>query len=213
MSTTYERTDTRTLLYLMHSVRLKVTCLDELFDILWELHLLSGHMKTPATLHALAVERGLWGIPREACKIFVHCCLICSMSKRILKKQESCKPIYASTYNDRSQMDLIDMRTIEFEEYNWILRTIDLNTKYGCAIALKGKHASDVGRFAVTCTLQSLSYSTSYIPSQYYKEYSFQLGMYQVQYCHSFRINLVHTKSNTTQLSSYIPSVFSVYMT
>jgi hypothetical protein len=145
----------------------KVTCLDEVFDILWEIHHLSGHVKTPATLHSLSRERGLWGIPREACKTFVECCMVCSMSKRILKKQESCTPILAKTYNDRSQMDLIgtcaavgfyfhllpycnplfhtDMRTMEYDGYCWILRTVDLNTKYGCAVALKNKTAMLVG--------------------------------------------------------------------
>jgi hypothetical protein len=90
----------------------KVTCVDEIFDVLWDIHHQSGHVKTPATLHGLAVERGLWGIPREACRHFVLCCLVCSMSKRIMKTEETCKPIYAATYNERVQMDLIGKMTL-----------------------------------------------------------------------------------------------------
>jgi hypothetical protein len=37
------------------------------------------------------------------------------------------------------------MRSIKYEDYNWVLRCIDVNTKFGTSVPLKGKEAKTVG--------------------------------------------------------------------
>ena len=58
----------------------------QVFDILWEAHQRHGHQKTPAVLHQLVRDEGMFGIPRKACECFIACCHICSKQRRVLKK-------------------------------------------------------------------------------------------------------------------------------
>ena len=71
---------------------------------------------------------------------YIDLCTICATeSKAKSKRMKKLKPIISKTFNDRGQVDLVDMSSTPDGEYKWILHYQDHLTKFTTLRALKDK--------------------------------------------------------------------------
>lgn len=87
------------------------------------------------------------GLPRAVITKFINFCPICNL-KAIQTGQPRLNPIRSNDFNERSQLDLIDMRhspcTIGDKTYNWIAHWMDHWAKLHVLWAQEHKTASEV---------------------------------------------------------------------
>jgi hypothetical protein len=96
---------------------------DDLFEIIQEHHLRKSH----------AATRIKWLLVRECysnvCGLYVALCQY-KVNQHLPSRPEGIKPILSKTFNDRGQMDLIDMQSNIYECYTWILHYQDHLAKF-----------------------------------------------------------------------------------
>jgi hypothetical protein len=112
---------------------------DDLFDIIREHHLKVNHAAKKNTW--ASVKDCYSNISRDVCGLFVSLCH-CKVNQRLPGRPEGIKPILSKTFNDRGQMDLIDMQSNIYDGYTWILHYQDHLTKFCYLRALKNKKVS-----------------------------------------------------------------------
>lgn len=112
---------------------------DDLFDIIRSHHLLRQHAAARNTW--LSVKQSYSNISREVCEKFVKLCN-CKVNQRLPGRPEGITPILSKTFNDRGQMDLIDMQSNVCDGYTWILHYQDHLTKFSYLRPLKNKTVS-----------------------------------------------------------------------
>lgn len=109
---------------------------EDVFDIIREHHLLTKHAAGRNTW--ISVKQSYSNISRDICEKFVKLCH-CKLNQRLPGRPEGIKPILSKTFNDRGQMDLIDMQSNIYDGYTWILHYQDHLTKFTYLRALKDK--------------------------------------------------------------------------
>jgi transposase InsO family protein len=84
-------------------------------------------------------------IPREVIRKVVSKCLTCAQSEPLKNKEKqvhivACKPL------ERLMIDLIDMTRFKAsnDSYGWILKKIDVYSKFACAFSMKNKSGAEV---------------------------------------------------------------------
>jgi len=81
----------------------------------------------------------------EALELFKELCEECQLKKRQLaSKSLVVKPIVSKEFNSRGQMDLIDMQSLSYNDYRYIIVYQDHMTKFVVLRTLKSKRATDV---------------------------------------------------------------------
>jgi hypothetical protein len=71
--------------------------------------------------------------------IFVEMCPLCAVDKSIPSRKSVREPIMTDTFNDRGQVDLIDMQSNPDGEFRWILHYQDHLTKFTYLRAIRKK--------------------------------------------------------------------------
>ena len=116
----------------------RIVHVGELFDCILEAHLLITHGKAEKTWNA--VKRKYSNVSRNICEMFVSTCPECVMKSSTSQTRKiPLQPILSNTFNDRGQMDCIDMQATPDGEYKWILHYQDNLTKFSYLRALRNK--------------------------------------------------------------------------
>jgi hypothetical protein len=129
-----------------HTNNLPVALKENFFDILYSLHSVQrGHTGIGKTEEDVRIR--YYGIPRAAITKFINFCPICNL-KKIQTGQPRLHPIRSNDFNERSQLDLIDMRhnpcKIGDKIYNWIAHWMDHYAKLHVIWAQEQKTAIEV---------------------------------------------------------------------
>lgn len=92
-------------------------------------------------------------IPKWAFEEYLKCCPICTRKKRIPQAGLVVKPILTSTFNERCQVDLIDLQSVPDGSYKWVMQYQDHLTKYCILRPLHSKRADEVAKklFKIFC--------------------------------------------------------------
>ena len=111
---------------------------DEVFDIIHRCHEQVSHGKVILTWKK--TKQYYSNISQEMVKEYIDLCSICGTQEASKPaKMKLLKPILSKTFNDREQVDLVDMQSIPDGEYKWILHFQDHLTKFTYLRALKNK--------------------------------------------------------------------------
>jgi hypothetical protein len=116
---------------------------EDVFEIIRSHHLMKQHAGTRNTWES--VRSSYSNISRDVCEMYVKLCH-CKVNQRLPARPEGIKPILSKTFNDRGQMDLIDMQSLIWDGYTWILHYQDHLTKFSYLRALKNKQVSKKGQ-------------------------------------------------------------------
>ncbi|CAF3372080.1 unnamed protein product [Rotaria socialis] len=98
----------------------------------------SGRDKTWAE-----IKRFYAGIPQQAVSIYINMCDTCQI-RRSFPTPISGKPIVSIGFLTRLQVDLIDMRSVSYDGFNFIMHAKDHFTKFTWLYALPSKEAIHV---------------------------------------------------------------------
>ncbi|CAM4816537.1 unnamed protein product [Rotaria magnacalcarata] len=107
--------------------KLPIVKYENLFETLNECHLSGGHIGRDKTWHE--VKHRYAQIPLELVKLFISLCDQCA-SRKTFPKPVVGKPIVSVGFMTRIQMDLIDMRSNEFNGFKRIFHAKDQFSKY-----------------------------------------------------------------------------------
>ena len=120
---------------------------EDLFNILRESHLATGHGKELAMYKH--VSRRYCNITREMCNMFSLECTTCIKMKNYVKKPRAGhKPILTVGFGSRGQVDLIDMQSSEFGGMKWLLTYCDHGTKFAATCPVPNKQVEISSRMA-----------------------------------------------------------------
>jgi len=120
----------------------------DVFDVFLSAHNQLGHLKTERTLAALKPQ--YYSATADLVKVFVDDCSVCHQKNSgIEKKKGARKPIISSKFQDRFQVNLIDMQTIRRRDVygnmmRWIMTVKDHSTGLIYLVALPRKMAKYV---------------------------------------------------------------------
>jgi len=108
---------------------------DQVFDAILQSHESVGHAKIDRTWQK--VQKKYANISRQMVSIFVEMCPLCAVDKSIPSRKSVREPIMSDTFNDRGQVDLIDMQSVPDGEFRWILHYQDHLTKFSYLRAIR----------------------------------------------------------------------------
>ncbi|CAM4830987.1 unnamed protein product [Rotaria magnacalcarata] len=111
------------------------------YEKIYECHIAVGHSGRDKTWAEIRTR--YTGIPQQAISIFINMCDVCQ-TRRSFPKGTSGKPIISIDFLNRLQVDLIDMRSIKHDGFNFIMHAKDHFTKFSWLFALPSKEAHHV---------------------------------------------------------------------
>ena len=106
----------------------KICHAPKLFQALFDAHVGTGHAATERTYKTVCMR--YCNVSREMVKTFYSLCPTCVLTKMKPARKANQEPILSKTFNDRGQIDLIDMQSIKDGPFNWILHYQDHLTKF-----------------------------------------------------------------------------------
>ena len=115
----------------------KICHMSALFDALFEAHTSTGHAASARTYRNASDKFS--NIPESLCAMFCSLCPICVRGKMVISRKPTLTPIISKAFNDRGQIDLIDMQSAPDGPYNWIMHYQDHLTKFTYLRALRTK--------------------------------------------------------------------------
>lgn len=115
---------------------------EELFNILSETHIRTGHGGRTRMLKELQVKYK--NITYEVVMLYLNLCKQCQMKHSAPKKGIVVKPLVSSELNSRCQVDLIDLQSHSDGDYKFIMVYQDHLTKFVQLRPLKTKRAEEV---------------------------------------------------------------------
>jgi hypothetical protein len=98
-----------------------------IFDIFHSHHLLKHHAASRNTWNSICECYS--NISRDIVNKYVSLCS-CRVNQRLPSRPEGIRPLLSKTFNDRGQMDLIDMQSNIFDGMTWVLHYQDHLTKF-----------------------------------------------------------------------------------
>lgn len=119
----------------------RIIPLEEYYDILLDIHRGCGHGGRDKIQYQI---KDRFIIVRKAIDLFVSLCPICESKRNIPKKGIVAKPIISRDFNERGQVDLIDLQSVPDGEFKWLLNYQDHSTKFIHLRPLCSKKASGV---------------------------------------------------------------------
>lgn len=120
---------------------IRVIPLEEYYNILWDVHRGCGHGGRDK-MYAKIRDRFI--IVRKAIDLFISLCPVCESKRNTPKKGIVVKPIVSQDFNERGQVDLIDLQSEPDGEFKWLLNYQDHNTKFIHLRPIRTKEASEV---------------------------------------------------------------------
>ena len=115
----------------------RIAHMENLFEELSASHEYMGHAKVERTYKEIQTKCS--NISRPLVEMFIHVCPRCTLDKSVPSRKLPLVPILSDTFNDRGQVDLIDMQAQPDGEYRWILNYQDHLTKFCHLRALRKK--------------------------------------------------------------------------
>ncbi|KAI1705864.1 KRAB-A domain-containing protein 2 [Ditylenchus destructor] len=109
---------------------------EEVFDVLHDAHMRLGH---PGRDKMCKELKGYFGLTQQIVQLYLSLCKVCE-----LKKSKAKKPILSNNFNDRCQVDLIDLQARPDGEYKFLMVYQDHLTKFVVLKALTHKSAAEV---------------------------------------------------------------------
>ena len=107
------------------------------FDAIYNAHDKTGHAKIERTF--AYVKKKFSNISRSQVELLLGLCPICAMDKIKPSRKAPHEPILSKTYNDRGQIDMIDMQSSNDGPFKWILHYQDQLTKFSYLRPLRKK--------------------------------------------------------------------------
>jgi hypothetical protein len=128
------------------STKTKVPVYEELFNIIHQQHINSGHQRYSRP-QKQQIDQLWFGVTDECIKTYVALCPECLPSARVPKTEKinPLKMILSPTIGSRAQMDLIDLNRYRDGTYCWVLRYIDHHSGFGYVAPLTSKSSLEVG--------------------------------------------------------------------
>ena len=120
----------------------------DMFDAIKQAHGHAGHLKGERTLQQMRPH--YYSCTMELCNLWVSDCPVChTKNDPKPKRKGASKPIISSEFRDRTQVDLIDMRTVRKRDVygnmqRWIMTVKDHSTGLIYLVALPRKMAKYV---------------------------------------------------------------------
>ena len=115
----------------------------EIFDAIYDAHVNVCHGGQKRTY--LEVKKTIANVTREQVTQFLSYCVTCEEKRDIKKNKRVIRPIKSGGYNERGQVDLIDMRScMTSDDYCYILHYQDHFTKFSILKALRSKETTEV---------------------------------------------------------------------
>jgi len=134
-----EAKDQHGALYLLKLKRLAAK--EDLYEIIQSHHLLKHHAASRNTWNS--IRECYSNISRDIINKYVSLCS-CRVNQRMPSPPESVTPLLSKTFNDRGQMDLIDIQSNIYDGMAWILHYQDHLTKFSYLRPLQKKHVSTI---------------------------------------------------------------------
>lgn len=132
---------------------------EDTFAILDRIHKSLGHKGRDLMLNSSEMSEYA-NVSVEMIRAYLDNCKYCAENK-MRRMTTGCvvKPILSSKFNERAQMDLIDMQSVQDGDFRWIMVYQDHLTKYVVLRALKAKEASGVANelIHIFCLLGNLA--------------------------------------------------------
>jgi hypothetical protein len=128
------------------STKTKVPVYEELFNIIHQQHINSGHQRYSRP-QKQQIDQLWFGVTDDCIKTYVALCPECLLLARVPKaeKLNSLKTILSPTIGSRAQMDLIDLNRYRDGPYCWVLRYIDHHSGFSYVAPLTSKSSLVVG--------------------------------------------------------------------
>ncbi|CAF2086643.1 unnamed protein product [Rotaria magnacalcarata] len=114
---------------------------EKIYEKIYECHIAVGHSGRDKTWAEIKTRYA--GIPQQTISIFINMCDVCQ-TRRSFPKATSGKPIISVGFLTRLQVDLIDMRSMKHDGFNFIMHAKDHFTKFSWLFALPSKEAHHV---------------------------------------------------------------------
>ena len=136
---------------------------EEMFDILKISHITTGHGGRDRMLKE--VKKKYANISVQIIELFKSLCIQCQ-KKRVRPKTTGVvvRPILTQDFSCRGQVDLIDMQSLSYNGYRWIMVYQDHLTKFCVLRAIKSKRPIEVTR-----QLMDIIFSFAWCPSYFAK--------------------------------------------
>ena len=109
-----------------------------MLNVIQKIHIATGHGGRDKTIKE--ANNKYANVSIEAFELFKALCEECQLKKRKLaSKGLVVKPIVSKEFNSRGQMDLIDMQSLSYNDYRYIVVYQDQMTKFVVLRPLKSK--------------------------------------------------------------------------
>jgi hypothetical protein len=127
-------------------------CYEELYDAIHQCHIdQEGHSGIRKTENS--IKRHYVNVSRTMVEKFVAACS-CQLDHKQTTKPDGVRPIVSSSFNSRSQVDLINMSATQDPPYNWVLHYQDHHDKMSYLCAIENKKPSTVAHKLLPLFLQ-----------------------------------------------------------
>lgn len=119
----------------------QVLSVEETFDILFAVHRKSIHggINMMATM-----TKNYWNVTQASIAIFKKLCPRCATKTKLATASIVVHPIRTHSYGSRGQLDLIDLQSVRYNGYNWVMQYQDHFCKFTVLRPLKTKRATEV---------------------------------------------------------------------
>ncbi|CAF4364535.1 unnamed protein product [Rotaria socialis] len=114
---------------------------EKIYEKINECHIAVGHSGRDKTW--AEVKSRFSGIPQQAVSLFINICDACQI-RRSFPKTPCGKPIISIGFLTRLQVDLIDMRSVQYNGFTFIMHVKDHFTKFSWLFSLPTKEARHV---------------------------------------------------------------------
>ncbi|CAG5016958.1 unnamed protein product [Parnassius apollo] len=123
------------------SPTVRVILLEEYYDILLDIHRGCGHGGRDKIQYQI---KDRFIIVRKAIDLFVSLCPACESKRNLPKKGIVVKPIISRDFNERGQVDMIDLQSAPDGDFKWLLNYQDHSIKFLHFRPLSTKKAREV---------------------------------------------------------------------
>ena len=120
--------------------------IEDIFEVISNAHISCGHGGQKRTLYELKRNQKVANVTATQVNLFITLCLTCK-KKQLRNNRDKSKvisPIISSKFNERAQVDLVDMSSLPVRGYKYIFVYQDHLTKFSLLYPLKSKKSITV---------------------------------------------------------------------
>ena len=95
-------------------------CLEDMLNVVQKIHIATGHGGRDKMIKE--ANKKYANVSKEVLELFKELCEECQLKKRkLVSKGLVVKSIVSNEFNSRCQMDLIDMQSLSYDDYRYIM--------------------------------------------------------------------------------------------